>query len=407
MKRMLFVTHRVPYPPDKGERVRAFHEIQALTDHFDITLATLAHNKQDVQSADILREKGYKVLLANAGGKIGLAKGAISLLTGSSVTEGYFHSRRLRRLITAECRREPFDIAMGCCSAMLPYVLAAQAGANLMDLVDVDSEKWTAYADSARWPKSWLYRSEGRRVSRLEQRAVEACDATLLVSQAETDVLGGAGNVHAITNGVDADFFSPTAIEPVDPSDMNMVFTGQMDYRPNVEGVCWFAREVWPELKRRAQDATFTIVGRNPSPAVGQLAEIEGIEVTGSVPDVRPYLAAAGVAICPLNMARGIQNKVLEAMAMEKAVVASSPALEGINAQKGKHVLCADSPQQWHETILPLLDDSAARESLGRAARQCVLDRYTWEATMKPLITLCHKLVGDDTSTSQPTDAQL
>ena len=393
MKRLLYIAHRVPYPPDKGERVRAFHEIKTLSEHFRITLAALAHSKEDREAVASLREWCHRVLVASAGGRLGLVRGALSLLAGGSITKGYFHSRHLRKLIAAEAAREPFDLVMGYSSSTLPYVLAAPAPARVIDLVDVDSAKWFSYADAARWPKRWLYRREAAGVRHLERQAVEHCDAVLLVSQAESAALGcSSDKVVAVGNGVDTACFAPDAVPPADIGPASLVFTGTMDYRPNIEAVCWFARHVWPNLQRAVPELTFIIVGRSPSRDVRQLSKLTGVTVIGTVPDVRPYLAAASVAICPLQIARGVQNKTLEAMAMGRAVIASSSALEGLDVEIGEDVLRADTPAEWRSTTRALLGDSRLRDRLGRSARAGVEARYQWPARMEPLVSLCVRI---------------
>jgi glycosyltransferase involved in cell wall biosynthesis len=170
------------------------------------------------------------------------------------------------------------------------------------------------------------------------------------------------------------------------------VFTGTMDYRPNIDGVCWFVREVWPALRQGMPDLTFTIVGRDPARAVRELAQVPGVKVTGSVPDVRPYLAAATLAVVPLRIARGIQNKILEAMSMGKAVVASPAALEGLEVEVGREALQADTPQEWRQRILEMLRDEARRRAIEQAARGRVLAAYDWSARMAPLVRLCEEL---------------
>jgi sugar transferase (PEP-CTERM/EpsH1 system associated) len=387
----------MPYPPDKGERVRAFHEIRALAPRFHLTLASLAH--QRTRAADARALEGYceKVLVAPAGGSLGLARGAVSLLAGGSVTDGYFRSRTLGRLIAEEAARRPFDLAMCYSSSTLAYALAAPARARLADLVDVDSAKWSAYAADAPWPKRWLYRREAAGVARLERRALAECDAVVLVSAAEARSLAAeGGTVLAVSNGVDAEHFRPDAVRPADLGPKGLVFTGTMDYRPNVDGVCWFVREVWGELKRRHPALTFAIVGRDPTPAVRRLVQAPGIIVTGTVPDVRPYLAAAGVAVCPLRIARGIQNKILEAMSMGRAVVSSAQGLEGLELAAGAEVVQADSAEEWIARVGRLLASEEEQRSLGAAARRCVLERYTWAAQMAPLVSLCERLAGGE-----------
>ncbi len=335
-----------------------------------------------------------------------MIRSGISLLTGGSVTEGYFYSRRLREMIVSEARRESFDLVMCYSSSTLPYGLAVPAPVRIIDLVDVDSAKWSSYANSVGWPRSWLYHREAAAVCRMERLAVERCDAALLVSQAEVAAMGlGDDKIKVVTNGVDVDFFRPDVVAPADLGPASLVFTGTMDYRPNVEGVCWFVREVWPELKRRMPELTFTIVGRNPARPVRRLAKTPGVNVTGSVPDVRPYLAAAGVAICPLQMARGVQNKVLEAMAMGKAVVVSPAALEGLEAEVGVDLLKADTPDEWRERILQLVSDDVFRDRLGHTARQTVERKYRWSVQMQPLVSLCRSLVPDSSASDETDEA--
>ena len=388
-QKALYVSHCVPYPPDKGERVRAFHELKALSARFRITLAALARDRKELDGAGRLAEWCDEVLVARAGG---LVPAGVSLLAGRSATEGFFRSAKLRRLIADRRETGPFDLAFGYCSSTLAYVLSAPARARAMDLVDVDSAKWAAYAESAAWPMSRLYRRESKAVARLEQRALNSCDAVFLVSEAETRALPHRhGNLLPVGNGVDLEYFQPKG--PAGET-ASLVFTGTMSYRPNAEGVCWFAREVWPGLRRRVDGLEFYVVGRDPDASVRKLADSPGVHVTGSVEDVRPYLARAAVAVCPLRIARGVQNKVLEAMAMGKAVVASPMALEGLDVQAGTEALCADTPGQWQDALAGLLEDAGARRRMGEAARKRVEASYDWAVRLAPLVALCERLAG-------------
>ncbi|MFW6145852.1 MAG: TIGR03087 family PEP-CTERM/XrtA system glycosyltransferase [Planctomycetota bacterium] len=391
-RRLLFIAHRLPFPPDKGERLRAFGEIRALGETFDITLAASVEGPEDAVAVNALRMYCSDVILAPRPLLRRLTGGVRSLLRGRSATEGYFAGRAMTRLIRRAARGRPFDVAIGYCSATARPLLAAPARVRVMDLVDVDSAKWAAYAAGAAGPQRWLYATEARRVGRLERRVLRTCDRVVLVSQAEAAALnGGAANVLVVGNGVDLEYFTPTPL----PSAPSLVFTGTMDYRPNVDGVCWFVREVWGEVRRVVPSATFTIVGRHPTAAVRALDEAPGVTVTGAVPDVRPYLVAARAAVAPLQIARGIQNKVLEAMAAGRPVVATREALEGLEMHPGVDVLQADTPEAWRAHLAALLADDGFAEPLAAAARRTVTGGYSWSARMDPLVRLCEQLAAD------------
>ncbi len=434
MKRLLMLTHRLPYPPDKGERVRAFEALRALSSRFDIVLASLSESRNELaRAADGLRPWCRQVLAAPLRRKLALCRGACRLAMGGSVTEGYFASRRLSRLVLDEACRQPFDIVLGYSSGMLPLALRVPAAGRVMDLVDADSAKWRSYSRAGRGMLSWAYQREAQGVAALEQQAVRQCHAVLLISQAEVAALGiRSERLMAVGNGVDAAFFDPAAPfddtrgegdkssagspenegradEQSDSAGGRLVFTGTMNYRPNVEGIGWFVEHVWPAVRRLRPACQLQIVGRNPTPAVWRLADAAGVEVTGAVADVRPYLRQASLAVAPLRIARGVQNKVLEAMAMARPVVASSAAMEGLEVEAGRHLLRADSPQEWVRAVDQVLNDPAAAREFGRRARQCVLERYSWPSRMSPLVELCCRLsqqaVGDAASAIPTTRA--
>lgn len=399
MKRLLFIAHRMPFPPDKGERVRAYHQLRVLARSFDITLAAQAAADDPEAVRAGLKDFTSDVLFGDAGGAKGLVYGGASLLAGGCVTRKYFHSGKLARQIRTLAADKTFDVVFGYSSSTLDLILSVPARARIMDLVDVDSLKWRAYAKASLPPKRWLYAAEARGVKRLEDDAIAKCDAVLLVSEAEAAALASeGGNVHAVGNGVDLEFFAP-GTEPA-TSRRGLVFAGSMDYRPNIDGVCWFAEAIWPALRKRHEDLTFTIVGRDPSPEVRQLAATPGIEVTGAVDDVRPYVHKAAVSIAPLRIARGIQNKVLEAMAMAKAVVASPAAMEGIDATLGTEYVLAETPDEWVERLGKLLADPAAADALGGAARRRVEQDYSWDGRLQHLEQMCVRLAeaGDAAS---------
>jgi sugar transferase (PEP-CTERM/EpsH1 system associated) len=249
---------------------------------------------------------------------------------------------------------------------------------------------------------SWLYGTEGRRLRRLEQSLPGWAAAVILSTEAEVELyrsFSAPGSVHAIPNGVDLDFFRPQA-QPEEPA---CVFVGALDYLPNVDGVCWFCEEVWPEVRARCPDGKVRLVGRQPAPEVLRLSQLPGVEVVGPVTDVRPYVARSAVSIVPLRMARGVQNKVLEALAMSKAVVVSPPSLAGLKAQPGVHLLAALSAAEWVEAVVRLLEDEPLRRNLGAAGRGYVETHHSWDRCLEPLGQLLELPRGPDPAPEPPT----
>jgi len=381
----------MPYPPDKGERVRAFNEICELARNgSDVTVIAGSAGADDYASAKKLAEYCSAVETFPIVRRSALVRGACSFIMGRSVSEGYFSScmagRKIRRL-------GRFDVAVGYSSSVLNLLMKADAARRIMDIVDADSAKWADYACRTAWPLKKIFNIESSRVARLERKCVEQCNDVVMVSREEAEILGdGIPNLHVAANGVDADFFNPSLLSPITGlGEHAMVFTGSMDYRPNAEAVEWFATEVLPCIREKFDNAIFVIVGRNPSKNVRDMAMMEGVRVTGNVVDVRPYIQAAAVSVCPLHIGRGIQNKVLEAMSMAKAVVVSPQAMSGLDVTQGQDVELAETSGQWVEKLLYLLSEADVRNMLGYAARQCVLEKYSWHARLKDFVSLCLK----------------
>ena len=390
---VLYIVHRFPYPPDKGDRIRAYNILRYLTERANVWVATLSD--EDVLPEQIEHLKTLttrlEVVPTRSLGRL-LASGS-SLFSGKSISEGSFGSGRLRNLIAAWSDEVNFSSVLISASSLAGYLTPFEQSDSqlVVDLVDVDSEKWKQYAKISTSAKRIIYQREYRKVRQLELRLLERADAITLVSRDEANLFrticseqqfeeSELAKIHAVTNGVDLDFFSPTE----SPQGGSLCFLGAMDYRPNVEAVCWFAKQVWPLLRETHPDLRFNIVGRNPAPEVAALKKHPGIHVTGAVDDVRSWLAKAAAVIAPLRIARGVQNKVLEAMAMGRAVVASPEALTGLKVIPGSDVLQADSPQDWCEQLDRLLQSAQLREQLERAARQYVEEHHSWTATLEP-----------------------
>jgi sugar transferase (PEP-CTERM/EpsH1 system associated) len=271
---------------------------------------------------------------------------------------------------------------------MTPYVLG-KTGRLIADIVDVDSEKWRALAETASGPMRAVYRREWKKIAALEAQVVHASERALLVSHAEADLLArlvpdAADRIHGISNGVDHRYFDPAGFPGPQPGDApEFVFTGTMDYPPNADAVAWFADAILPLIRQAEPAARFTIVGANPTRGTEALGQRENITVTGRVPDVRPYLARATAAVVPMRIARGIQNKVLEAMAMGRPVVLTGGALEGINATLGQDVLLADTEQEFANACLGLIQGHPP--GIGPSARARILNDYDWDTCLAAL----------------------
>jgi sugar transferase (PEP-CTERM/EpsH1 system associated) len=384
-RNLLYVVHRVPYPLDKGDRIRAFHVLRFLSRRANVHLACLADEPTSEESLAALRRYCHRLAVVQLRPSRWL-RAMVSLIRGRTVSEGVFQAPALAATLRDWAADTTFDAALASSSAVAPYLRLPQLSSipAIVDLVDVDSQKWLDYASAGTGWRSWLYRTEGQRLRELEQPMPTWAHAVTLVSEAEARLYRqfcSPGRVRTVVNGVDLDYFHPRKVE----EEPTCVFVGALDYRPNVDAVRWFAQEIWPTVNRRIPGSKLWLVGRRPVPAVCELAGQPGIEVIGPVADVRPWLSRASAVIAPLRIARGLQNKVLEAMAMGKAVIASPPALAALKVRPGKHCLRASTPAQWIKATTRLLRDERHRCRLGSAGRHYVEEHHHWDRCLEPL----------------------
>jgi polysaccharide biosynthesis protein PslH len=389
--RLFFLAHRIPYPPDKGEKIRAWHMLEHLARDWAVDLGCLVDDPADVQHLSVLRDCCAEVHAAPVTRSGRIARTLFSTRPGQPLSLAWFHEPGLARWVRAGLGARRYEAVLVYSSAMATYVPPRPGGPlRILDMVDVDSEKWRAYAASAGGPKRLVWAREARTLLAFERRAAAQFDRTLLVSAHEAQTFATlapevASRIDWVENGVDVACFDPECdwLDPFAAGSPAIVFTGTMDYRPNVEAVNFFATEVMPRLASLSPAPHFHIVGANPSPAVRALAELPRVHVTGSVPDMRPYLAHAAVAVAPLRIARGIQNKVLEAMAMARPVVASPEAHEGVRAVAGRDLLVADGAEAMAAAVTQVL--AGGMPGLGTAARAAVRAGHDWKATLARL----------------------
>ena len=385
-RKILYLVHRVPHPPNRGDRIRSFHLLEFLAARADVHLAFLAEEMPAPESMAVLKRLCARVAAVTLGRQSRWAAAAWSLAAGRTATEGLFHSRTLKRTIAAWARETRFDAIVVFCSSMMQYVDVAELEdvPLIVDLVDVDSQKWFDYAALSTGLKRFIFQLEGQRLRRLERELPRRAKAVTLVSECEANLYRGfcvADSIHAVANGVDLDYFRPWET----PNGSGVcVFVGALDYRANLEGLEWFCDRAWPLIRSRCPNTRLKLVGSNPGTAARRLAVREGVELVGEVPDVRPHVAEADIVVIPLRIARGIQNKVLEALAMGKAVVATPQAIEGLETRSGEHLFEATTPEAWSDAVCRLLSDAEDRARLGRAGREYVEQFHRWETQLAP-----------------------
>jgi len=392
MQEILFLAHRVPWPADRGDKIRSNNILKRLTELGRVHLGAFADDARDMNYSGEMRKflASQHVELRT---KPQWRAGIEALRTGQPVSLTSFHSEHMQDWINELLSRGKVSHIFVFSGQMAQYVPANFNGKLIMDFVDVDSAKFESYAGDGNPAMRWINAREGRLLSDFEHDVARRADASLFVSDAEAALFRERSGLRVdkvmpLSNGIDTLFYDPKADFELPTKKLSgpiIAFTGQMDYRPNVEAVSDFAANAMPAILEEFPRAKFVIVGRNPAPAVRALATLEGVEVTGAVDDVRSWLSIADVVVAPLRIARGIQNKVLEAMAMAKPVVASTAAAEGIAAADGKHFIIAPSVAKEARAVIELLQDKKRCQKIGLAARGHVIDHYGWAHQLQPL----------------------
>ena len=386
MANILYLVHRLPYPPNKGDKVRSYHLLKHLARRHRVFLGTFIDDPEDDAHVDTVGALCAELHVSRLHPRLARLRSLTALAFGEPLTLSYYRNHALSKWVRQISHTHNIDAALIFSSAMTQYIEGFQRLPTLIDFVDVDSAKWTQYAPRHRWPLSWLYRREGRLLLDYERRMAARSTRSFFVTENEKELFCRQApecrvRVEAMCNGVDANYFSPEASRPSPyrADEIPVVFTGAMDYLPNIDAVAWFTAEVLPGILQRWPGVRFYIVGRSPAPGVLALAS-ETVVVTGTVPDVRPYLQHAATVVAPLRIARGIQNKILEAMAMARPVIASAECADAVDAEKGTELLIAVDPAEYMAEMSRVLDAPGTAIAIGHAARQRVVERYSWEA---------------------------
>jgi sugar transferase (PEP-CTERM/EpsH1 system associated) len=402
--KLLFLAHRIPYPPNKGDKIRSYHQLRAFAERgHEVHLIAFADEVEDLQYQVDLARSCTSVRIVRLRKFWAKLRALIMLLTSRPLSLGYFGSLKLKRLVKRTLAEQNFDAIFVYSSAMAQYVPREWQSRTVVDWVDVDSEKWREYAERTSPPQAWLYRLEAKRLRRYEYEIVSRFANTVLTTNREAALLDQLdeftrrARLRVITNGVG---LAPTPQAQANVLVPRLVFTGAMDYYANIEAVEWFAREVFPLIRQQEPHTEFFIVGSNPTTQVKRLANLPGVTVTGFVEDVRPYLNSATACVVPLRIARGVQNKLLEAMAAGKAVIATPEASAGLRIMPGEDLLTASTSREFADAALQVIRDKGLRENLGWRARRFVETEHDWKPLLKKLVDLMESVA------QRPSDSE-
>jgi sugar transferase (PEP-CTERM/EpsH1 system associated) len=387
VENLLLLMHRLPYPPNKGDKIRAYHLLRHLSSRYRVYLGAFVDDAADLAHVPMVAALCADSHFARLRPLLARWRSLTALGAGGPFSRAYYADGGLRQWVDRSVREHHIGRILCYSSPMAQYAVGHEEACRILDFVDVDSDKWRQYAERSRWPMKALYAREARRLLQFERAAAQASDATLFVSAHEAALFRqlapeSAARIDHYSNGVDTEYFSPLRDypSPFEAGARVVVFTGAMNYWPNVDAVTWFATSVMPEVLATTPDVRFVIVGSQPSAAVRRLSSLPGVSVTGTVPDVRPYLAHAALCVAPMRIARGLQNKVLEAMAMARTVLVSPQALEGIDARPGHELLVCSDAAAMAAAVLEVLAHPAA--TMGRVARARIESHYGWEANL-------------------------
>lgn len=425
-KELLFLVHRIPFPPNKGDKIRSFNILKHLAKTYCVHVGAFVDDpidwkyKSDVealcQKSDVDGQTSDVAEVHLQGLNPGVRKvmSLKGLLTGESLTIPFYASQSMQSWVDELLAKRPIEKVIVFSSPMAQFVSGAGYShlRRVADFVDIDSDKWAQYAKSKSWPMSWIYGREAKTLLDYERKIASEFDATVFVTDDESVMFKQmapetASRVSAIHNGVDTEYYSPDRDYP-DPylqQSPRLVFTGAMDYWANVDAVSWFAKEIFPGIRAVKTDAEFYIVGGRPAADVLALAELPGVSVTGSVPDIRPYVAHAQMVVAPMRIARGVQNKVLEGMAMAKSVLVTPEAAEGISARAGIEFLVESEPALLQKQALAMLENN--NDEMGLAARKCVVEQYGWEKNLQNFNELLESSGLTSEAIDNPEDVKL
>lgn len=418
---LLFLCHRIPFPPNKGDKIRSFNILKKLSEQYDVHLGCFIDDAFDKQYVDGLSKYCVSVFHLDQNKTLAKIKGLTGFLTNKPITLPYYFDKRMQQWTNRTVAQYNISKVFVYSSSMAQYVQSEKNQKNntieslyhslerVIDFVDVDSDKWRQYAEKKTGVAKWFFNREYRLLAREEADICAQFTHSLFVSPDEAKLFSDKQpteqreKIHGVLNGVDVKFFNPDVSfskESLVPQTPFISFTGAMDYWANVDAVLWFVEHAWPLILAQNPQTIFCIVGGNPSSEVTALTKIKGVQVTGRVHDVRPFIEQAQCVVAPLQIARGIQNKVLEAMSLNKAIVVTTMAMEGINAKPSNGVVITDNKHTYADACLALLTAQPAVIT----NRQWVLEHFTWQQTLAPIFDFFSAQDSDSNSSIMMED---
>ena len=404
--KILYLCHRFPFPPKRGGKIRPFNMIRHLSSSgHEVTVCSLSRSAQETEEAQGIASycKAFYIGQVNDPVQMLRMVARLPMVTPSSM--GYFYSPDLDRRVQGLLNSQQWDLIFVHCSSVAQYVERHGGAPKILDFGDMDSQKWIEYANYKPFPLSLGYRFEGAKMLAAEKRLTQHFDLCTATTRAEWETLTGYGtgvDSDWFPNGVDADFFCPSD-GVYDPDTIS--FIGRMDYYPNQECMARFCDQTWPLLKARRPTIKLLIVGADPSPAMLRLGNLPGVTVTGSVPDVRPHIRGTALMVAPLNIARGTQNKILEAMAMGVPVVTSAIAAGGVDAEFVTHFLVANTPQEYADAVLSIIENPGERARLAHSGRQRTLSHHAWPKSMERLDKMVSRAIQNFNKKKEKSNA--
>lgn len=383
--KILFLCHRIPYPPNKGDKLRAFNILKFLSEKHTVDLLTLADDRDDLRYQDDLVPYCRQVEVFYFNPLIAKAKILAHLFSSDPLTIPYFYHAGLKKKIEQAVSDEKYDLLFLFSSSMAQYVLDMDIP-KIIDFVDADSDKWIDYAKFAQFPMSAVYRSEGMKLGRYEEKIASHFKAVLVVTEHEKKLLKRRikqDNIYEVQNGIDLTKYEGAGT--FNKANKDLLFIGGMFYFAYIDGILHFYNKAFDKIKQASPDTIFHVVGADPAKKIRKLNRDRNMNVAGFVPDVKPYLQKAAVYVVPLRMAPGIQNKILEAMAMRVPVVATPAAIAGIDAVNGRDVLVEEEPEKFADAVIKLLKNPDLRLEIAHNARQFVENNYNWNKNLSRL----------------------